>query len=382
MINNPYNANVTATQFQLKNKKQSFQLTGVGGLSHKSMADEKTGFGYKLGLSKINGNIRFNAERNVFSNSLDINDMGYLQRNNIEENSAQISYQINDPFSIFKNIYSHIEWENERLYKPSMHVGHEFSLWNSATFKNNWWAGWYYGYQTQLHDFFEPRSSNHRMYLVPAHHSTELNINTDSNKKISLNGNYGAYFMDEPGRWGNWCFGNIWWKASSKLNISYNCSFDNENNAKGYVEHKNNDSIFFSTYQRETLVNTLSVSYFLNTKAGFEFRGRHYRSIADYENLLYFLEQNGSLSPNSTNNNNPDVNFNAFNIDMIFKWEFAPGSEISLAWKNAIYTEDKNVSLENAKNFRNTLSADQINSISVKLLYYIDINSAISKNRN
>ena len=34
-----------------------------------------------------------------------------------------------------------------------------------------------------------------------------------------------------------------------------------------------------------------------------------------------------------------DVNFNAWNIDLTYSWWFAPGSELSIVWKNAILTQ-------------------------------------------
>ena len=64
---------------------------------------------------------------------------------------------------------------------------------------------------------------------------------------------------------------------------------------------------------------------------------------------------------------------------MIFKWEFAPGSELSIAWKNAIYHSDENAELTMADNIENLFAADKINNISAKLLYYIDYNTLFKR---
>lgn len=53
MVDNPYKANVTGTEFQLKNKNQTYQLTGTGAFSYRSEADDKTGFSYSLKLDKV-----------------------------------------------------------------------------------------------------------------------------------------------------------------------------------------------------------------------------------------------------------------------------------------------------------------------------------------
>ena len=73
------------------------------------------------------------------------------------------------------------------------------------------------------------------------------------------------------------------------------------------------------------------------------------------------------------------MNFNAFNIDMVLRWEFAPGSELSLAWKNAIYTDSDQVDMKFGPNLKETLAADQTNSVSLKVLYYIDYNALVKR---
>jgi hypothetical protein len=57
---------------------------------------------------------------------------------------------------------------------------------------------------------------------------------------------------------------------------------------------------------------------------------------------------------------------------MKYLWRFAPGSELSLVWKNAIYTNDNNLVNSFVDNLENTFAASQINSISLKILYYLD----------
>jgi hypothetical protein len=375
MLNDPYSANVTATQFQLKDKKQNYQLTGIAGMSYKPTSEDKTGYGYHVQLDKIKGKFRFNTSRSLFSNTLDINDLGYMQRNNVVEHRAQMNYMIFEPFSIFKNWSAQVWWENERLYKPSANMQDQLKAWTDATFKNNWWLGMFYGYNFGTKDYFEPRSSdNSRFYHQPGFHMTELNLNSDQDKRLSFRLGNSLYFLNEPGRWGDFYYGRLWWKASQRFNITHNINMGHEFNAKGYVDKLDDANIYFGTYDRTTIENTTSLGYTFNTKIAIDCRIRHYWSYADYEDQQYFLNTDGSLTADP-HQSAEDVNFNAFNIDMILKWEFAPGSELSLAWKNSIYDENKQVKLGFVENIKQTLRADQTNSFSLKLLYYIDYNS-------
>ena len=64
--------------------------------------------------------------------------------------------------------------------------------------------------------------------------------------------------------------------------------------------------------------------------------------------------------------------FNSFTIDMAYRWVFAPGSEISLVWKNSIFSFNDQVELNYIENVGNVLNDSATNSLSLKVLYYID----------
>ena len=69
---------------------------------------------------------------------------------------------------------------------------------------------------------------------------------------------------------------------------------------------------------------------------------------------------------------NPDVDYNTFNVDFSFIWDFAPGSQISFVWKNAIYMQDDQIDYSFFRNLSNTLSSPAANSFSIRVLYYLD----------
>jgi hypothetical protein len=104
---------------------------------------------------------------------------------------------------------------------------------------------------------------------------------------------------------------------------------------------------------------------------------RHYRSLVTY-NSFYDLQSNGTLVAN--NNNGLDINnesayntnFNAFTIDMVYRWVFLPGSEINVVWKNAIFSSDKKYAESYLTNLQSTFAYDQLNSFSIKVLYWLD----------
>jgi len=60
------------------------------------------------------------------------------------------------------------------------------------------------------------------------------------------------------------------------------------------------------------------------------------------------------------------------NVDVVFIWQYAPGSFINLVWKNAAYDFNRVVEHNYFKYFDNIMSADDNNNLSLKVIYFLD----------
>jgi hypothetical protein len=101
-----------------------------------------------------------------------------------------------------------------------------------------------------------------------------------------------------------------------------------------------------------------------------DLRARHYWVTAPYYSY-YLLQKDGTLIPASYPDD-PDVNYNLFNLDLGYIWNFAPGSQLSVVWKNMINTFSDDVTHDFFENLGNTFSEPSANSFSIRLLYYLD----------
>jgi len=70
-----------------------------------------------------------------------------------------------------------------------------------------------------------------------------------------------------------------------------------------------------------------------------------------------------------------NTNYNAFTIDFVYRWVFLPGSEINLVWKNSIFSSDKNIEDSYLNNFNQLFDYNAVNSLSLKVLYWLDYQS-------
>lgn len=203
-------------------------------------------------------------------------------------------------------------------------------------------------------------------------------MNTDSRKRLNFYFHYGYSGQPTIQQYANFGDFQANLRVGQRFQFNYSVSIYNSISEKGFVDKNNsNDSIVFARRNVTSLENILSTSYILSNKASLSLRVRHYWSGAKNKSF-YLLQQNGSLDNYPAYAQNKDQNYNAFTVDMIFNWNFAPGSELVCAWKNTAYADQDKYNDNYWTNLHNTW-LNQANSLSVKILYYIDCNKYIKK---
>jgi hypothetical protein len=141
-------------------------------------------------------------------------------------------------------------------------------------------------------------------------------------------------------------------------------------NETGFIAKDNNDNSIFSTRKKQFFTNVLQAQYVLNTKMSFDFKFRHHwEQVKNYS--FHTLDDEGYLQA-SDYEGLEDVNFNAWNIDLNFNYWFAPASEISLVWKNAILSSGERLESYYTDNLEALLNNPNENSLSLRVRYFLD----------
>jgi hypothetical protein len=161
------------------------------------------------------------------------------------------------------------------------------------------------------------------------------------------------------------------YRVNDRLSFRYSLNWLDRRDDAGYVNKLEADSVVFGIRDFATVTNTLNSSYIFTSNMSLTLRARHYWSRAMYKDYA-FLNEKGKMEVYGYDRKNHDVNFNAFNVDMVFSWWFAPGSEISLVWKNAVLTSEEAIISDYFRNFNQVIGSPQNNSISFKVLYFLD----------
>ncbi|NNC85617.1 MAG: carbohydrate binding family 9 domain-containing protein [Bacteroidia bacterium] len=367
-----YDANVTAAEFSLKDKKQKYRFSGGGALSQILNQDD-TDLGYQAywSFNKISGNWQFYSGHTIESDTYNPNDLGFLFNNNENSFYGGIQYLKFKPFWKLNRLSTNLNVWYNRLYKPDEFTdfGVHFDAWtiHAKTFTSM-------GFHIQRRpietfDFFEPRVDG-RYFTISKNTAGGSWFSSDYRKKFALDGRWSYRDYDDADRFNfNWSI-EPRYRFSDKFKVVYEFERDIRHSQPGYVTDFSNDSIIFGRRDLLTHENSLEAEYIFNNKMALEFDFRHYWSKANYK-AYNFLTADGDLI-GSTYNENNDINFNAFTIDMTYTWRFAPGSDVIIVWKNSIFTDAPEIEKSFTENLKSTIDSPQTNSFSIKLLYYLD----------
>lgn len=381
------NANVSGIRFALGNKKDTYRLAGNASLSHKTFPDSSSnGYTYTVSFSKVSGNFKFFINRLVESKVYNPNDLGLLFSPNETSHMLELSYNQFNPGKYFLNwggnfnaFYSN-RYEDNKFQEAQLNFNY-YHTWK------NWITQWAYVGVAPVgkHDYFEPRREG-RVFIGPNWYGINTGVSTDYRKKIAFDLSI-AHFRDftAGGVFKEINAGPII-RFSDKVKMNYNYSFSRDYKNQGY-SNTVGDNIYFAFREVRTHVNSLNMSYILNKNTSLSFRARHYWSTVEV--LEYkLLQQDGNLGFDTTNyadNNNYNVNF--FNIDLIYRWRFAPGSDLILVWKNDVNSFANDLTVKKYTGDRlldsiiGTVSGKQTNTFTIKVLYFLDYLNVTKRRR-
>ena len=368
-------ANVSALDFALYDKKNNYGIVGTGRYSQIMGTNPYNGFNTTLSLRKVSGKVQFNVSNNIESDRYDPNDLGFLQAPNEVTTAAQISYNQFTPTKNFLSYRYSLRFTNRQLYKP--YVWQEVQMGASVFhfFKNFWDLS--INYESKpvwQHDYFELRTPGRMIRMMPWHY-VGLNGSTDSRKRlyVSVEAGLGQTPSFKDAEYINYEL-SLRFRFNDRLSIEWSGSGSNDNGNVGYAFRReaNGDPIvgWRDVKQFTTLVSGL---YNFTPRMFLTLRARHYWSSVRYEK--YFnVDAKGYWIDRAFIAGN-DNNYNAYNLDLFYTWDFMYGSRLIVGWKNWMPLDRTIEGLRFNKYGQNLLEVFRIpqgKELTARLIYFLD----------
>ncbi len=370
-------ANVSALAFDVADKGNSFRTSGRAIVSNVNQSDGfKTGFRSELDVMRIKGNFRYRVGHDFANKTFDINDLGVNFTNNYNNFTAGISYEIFEPTEIFNRYRFSLTTRHRRLYKPSVQTRNDYSFDTFFTTVNRFAFGINGSYNTEDKDYFEPRVAG-KFVIFPANFGGRAFVSSDFRKKFAYDIGVGgrtafdnprrSYFIDFSPRY----------RFSNKFAMILSSEFSINNDIFGYIDNTEED-VFFGQRDITSIENAITASYNFDPFKAIDLRFRNFWSTADYsDNIFFVLNDDGTkdVTDYDISENNPNTNFNIWNLDLSFRWRFAPGSEASLLYRNQIFNVTELSQLGYTESLQNLFNQDKQHTVSLRVTYFVDYNN-------
>lgn len=367
-------ANVTAGRIKIADRANKYAFSGEAAASQRwdqvNQGMPDIGYKYWYNLGKYSGNFFFDLGQNVESANYNPNDMGFLFAPNEFTDFGRIGYNVYTPTWKFLAIGNELGARMEHLESPR-----RFS--NFRIFYNNWFqlkSFDFFGLRARIepvdgYDFFEPRVIG-RPFAVPKGHGTGGFFSSNYARRFALDLNWS---LDWRPDWEQEIYEYRIaprFRASDKLQFILDFNDGIRLNDKGFVNFDSLGNSLIGTRNRRDIETILTTEYTFTNKIALSFRARHYWSRVRYSSIES-LNGEGYLGATYYDEHH-DINFNAFNIDCVFQWRFAPGSDLFIVWKNSILELGDSPIDQYFENLGSTFSSPQTNSLSLRVLYYLD----------
>ena len=378
-------ANVSSLGLNLINKKSKYAVNGDVKISqrdsnlsaHIFSEDPGDGVSYTLGFGKIKGNFKFDLQ------SVNTNDFGVNFATNIREHSLELQYNRYNPFWILNGNYNTLTYTIQQDYTTGEVLKNSYS--GRLAFILPSFNAFFVNMSSQIGDgidLFESRVSGQK-FIVPEFYFNGIGVSTDYSKKIALDAEVGygqGYFTD-------YVVNNYFevgiepiLQLSDKLSLRPSSVYSIFLNGAGYAGTFNGTPKY-GVRDVRTLTNILQGKYLFKNNLALTLRMRHYWSYGLYD---YYgdLDEEGYIIPDPNFTENADFNFNAFNTDLIFTWQFAPGSFMNIVYKNNLQRDEQVIRTSYFNNLNTVFEQGQRNTLTFKLVYFFDVVSSYKRLAN
>ena len=370
-------SNVSAFVFDVADRQNTFGASGRAIFSNVNQnTGIKSGFASEIDIARIKGNFRYRIGHDFANTTYDINDLGLNLRNNINDFVAGISYEIFEPTKLFNKYRFEFTARHRRLYEPSVQTGNVFSLESFFVTRSRFAFGLNFEANSKNQDYFEPRVPG-RFVTYNPNVGTRGFVSSDYRKKFAydietvyidyVNSNLDLFSLKIAPRY----------RFSNKLFMIFSSEYQKIKNDYGFIG-KTDKNIFFGQRNITEVENSLTASYNFDSFKAIDLRFRNNWSTADYSyNIFSTLNLDGSLTnvDYDISQNNPNRNFNIWNLDLSFRWRFAPGSTATLLYRNQIFKQDNQATLSYGNSLQNLFGEPQQNTVSLRITYFIDYNN-------
>jgi hypothetical protein len=391
-------ARITSVQ---RNPIHYFQQPDAEHVSVDSSLTSLGGFAARWTLAKQKGASFVNAALGVISPGFDVNDLGFQGSTGVINGHFGAGRSWTKPGKLLRYrellgaVFVRYDWD----LNPNSQ-----GVWGStyAQFKNYWW--------TNINVAYNPQTTNNRrtrggpLTLNLPGVELDLNLGSDSRKKLSFN-SYGGTYYQEAEQYDWWSGATLNVRPASNVTVSIGPNLSGGRTPAQYIGAYKDvippivadpDSLryVFASLSRTELSAGIRVNWTFTPKLSLQLYMQPLISAGEFGNFRAlrqagtyefdeYTEAAGTYNParqevypdgpgtaDTIALESPDFNFRSLRGNAVLRWEYLPGSTLFLVWTHGRQDSDGIGSFRFSHSLDRMFALAPENQVMVKVSYY------------
>jgi len=352
-------SSITGSHEAMANLQQSsaryYQRPDIDYVRLDTTGNRLSGYGGDVRIGKgSKGLWHYSTELIWRSPGLDLNDMGFMQMADVIKQKNSVYYFVIKPVSIFRT-YNTTFSETNNWDFGMRYLSSNATINAYLEFLNKWAVNTSVSYTTPSLDTRILRGGSAMM--LPNVWDENLYVRTDPSAKLCFelsteltNSGSGStrYYSVQP---------SLKFTPINTLKLSASFNYSVNTNDLQYIttfNNKNEQKYILGKIEQQTLGFTFRVDYNITPELSIQYYGSPFATVGKYSDfkrvtnpkasnytdrfsgLTSILNVNNAyeVSDNNITYNfgNPDFSFSQFRSNLVFRWEYRPGSQFYLVW--------------------------------------------------
>lgn len=275
-----------------------------------------------------------NVSYSDISSDFEINDIGYLQRNDVRNFSFYLNPFFDKEWWIIRSIYGNINyWKSWNLDRLLLTKGLNTSP--NICFINYWYLFLSLGHNFECYDDYATRGGPPILY--PPNNWIFIGFQSDFRKSIVVNPcfNYG---QSETGSWWKDFSLNVTIKPWSSIEIRISPSYSKSFTDAQWVTNIDTDGdgvdnhFIFGELKKNVFNSSIAVDFALTPKFTFELWAQPFVAVGAYKNFKELTKPKSYQFKTYELSYNPDFNIKTFKLNFVCRWEYHSGSTLYVVY--------------------------------------------------